>query len=270
MVQINKPAIGPTIPYPTRRVGQCQMVNYTAAVKSQYISDKKKFTDPKKNWRPQQSVYGHPIVKELLKRDIQKNKCCYCEKEILSAYTVEHYRPCGAYSQDISGPSFKPGYYWLSYTWSNLFYSCTDCNNAKGTYFPLLNPKKRAKDHLNDELCKDEQPKLIDLVNEDPRKFIEYKLLEPFGIPGQNYLRGETMINAVGLRNENMLDERTAHWKFVLSVKENAERVINKLKGKDREEEIQIYNRFLDEKCHPDFPFSTLIASNRSYFELKL
>lgn len=270
MVRINKPLLGPNIPYAAvGRLGQCKLINNTEGVKQQFINDSDLFTNSTKGWRPKQSIYGHQIIKDLLKRDIQKHKCCYCEKEILSSYEVEHYRPCAAYQQVYNGTVFKPGYYWLSYSWNNLFYSCGSCNKSKGAFFPLVNDANRDIPHTVNENCINEVPLLINLVDENPRDFIEYDELEPRG-KVNNFDRGELMIKAVGLRNDDMYDERRSHWNKVLANKINIERIINRLTGNDRQEEIDEYNIYLDEKCNPEFPFSTLIANNRDFFELEL
>lgn len=269
MVRINKPPVSPVIHYAVGRVGQCKLINSTEAVKAQYIIDSDKFTNSARNWRPKQSIYGHKAIKDLLKRDIQKNKCCYCEKEILSSYEVEHFRPCSAFQQDYNGQIFKPGYYWLSYNWNNLYYSCPSCNKSKGAFFPLNNNANRDIPHTVNENCINEVVELINLVDENPTDFIIYDQLEPKGSL-LNFDRGELMIKTVGLRNDDMYDERKSHWNKVLAYKKTVERVINRLNGNDRQEEIDIYNIYLNEKCNPAFPFSSLISNNRVFFELDL
>jgi hypothetical protein len=269
MVQIPKPLNGPSIPYDNGYIGQCRLINFTDSVKQQYIDNQVLFNNPSSGWRPNQTIYGHQIVKNLLKRDIQKNKCCYCEKEILSSYEVEHYRPCAAYQQDYNGVKFKPGYYWLSYTWSNLFYSCSNCNKSKGAFFPLEDNANRDVPHTVNENCTNEIPLLIDLVNENPRSFIVYEGLDPVGRDG-NFDKGELMIKAVGLRKEDMFDERVSHWNKVLAHKKHIEKVIGRMAGENRLDEINDYTNYLNEKCNPEFPFSSLIADNRAFFELNI
>src|SRR5438876_929518 len=71
------------------------------------------------------SIYGSTTVKNALKR-AQHRKCCYCEAEFEANYAgdVEHYRPKGT----VGAGRFRirPGYYWLAYTWANLYYACAD------------------------------------------------------------------------------------------------------------------------------------------------
>lgn len=60
-------------------------------------------------------------------------KCAYCEQ--LSNLEIDHYRP-------------KTDYFWLEIAWTNLVYSCHDCNmnGSKGRQFPLINEENRIKE----------------------------------------------------------------------------------------------------------------------------
>lgn len=69
---------------------------------------------------------GYTRVKGDL-ADVQRRKCCYCEfLEQGSDYRdVEHYRP-------------KSVYWWLTWTWENLYFVCFECNRQfKKAQFPL-------------------------------------------------------------------------------------------------------------------------------------
>lgn len=74
-------------------------------------------------------IYGHKEVKSAL-INLQKKCCCFCESRIthISSGDVEHFRPKNGYSQDQTDLFHKPGYFWLAYDWSNLFFSCEQCN----------------------------------------------------------------------------------------------------------------------------------------------
>lgn len=78
-------------------------------------------------------VYGSEEVRTAL-NELYHGKCGYCESEIqpVSTEHIEHYRPKGR----ITGIR-TPGYYWLGYEWTNLFFACPSCNGTKGTKFPL-------------------------------------------------------------------------------------------------------------------------------------
>lgn len=88
------------------------------------------------------------IKDELYKRAMPfllrlfNDKCAYCEAVISSTQPgdVEHYRPKGRI-KEIDGKIVKitvdgqlidhPGYWWLSYEWTNLLPSCIDCNRRR-------------------------------------------------------------------------------------------------------------------------------------------
>jgi uncharacterized protein (TIGR02646 family) len=105
----------------------------------------------------------------------QYGKCAFCESKVVHiAYgDVEHYRPKGGYQQSPEGPLVQPGYYWLAYEWSNLFFCCQICNQRhKRNLFPLNDSNQRAKSHrYNFEI---EQPWFIDPATEDPSALLEF------------------------------------------------------------------------------------------------
>lgn len=61
-------------------------------------------------------------------------KCAYCER--ICKADIEHYRP----KKGVDEQKDHPGYYWLSYEWTNLLPSCITCNRegAKHNHFPIL------------------------------------------------------------------------------------------------------------------------------------
>lgn len=72
------------------------------------------------------SRYKHKDVKERLEEKLYFWKCAYCEQRI-EGYHIEHYRP-------------KSIYYWLAYSWDNLLFCCSRCNQFKLHFFEV---KKR-------------------------------------------------------------------------------------------------------------------------------
>ncbi len=74
----------------------------------------------------------------------QHKKCAWCERRRdLSSSPVEHYRPKDGAWRHLPGqpPIVDRGcYWWLTWTWANLLFSCDRCNDQghKANYFPLL------------------------------------------------------------------------------------------------------------------------------------
>lgn len=151
-------------------------------------------------------LYGAKVVKEALIR-AQHGKCAFCESRIthVSYGDVEHFRPKAAYHQREGEPLERPGYYWLAYEWTNLFFACQICNQRhKKNLFPLKSPKRRARSH-HDGLD-EEKPLLIDPGAEDPRAFIGFRA--EMAYPLRDNARGRETIEALGLNREEMVESR--------------------------------------------------------------
>lgn len=73
-------------------------------------------------------IYADDRVKAALEK-IFHEKCAYCETKITASadWDVEHFRPKGK----VAERSDHSGYYWLAYTWSNLYPSCQHCNQRR-------------------------------------------------------------------------------------------------------------------------------------------
>lgn len=107
--------------------------------------------------------------KELIK--CQGKKCCYCGKPI-SEGQIEHYRPKKGWQQKVGDTLISPGYYWLTYRWSNLLLSCAECNASgqKGNLFPIQGI--RADTHSANLDAED--PLFINPYDDDVSKSISY------------------------------------------------------------------------------------------------
>lgn len=153
------------------------------------------------------SVYGHTSVKQAL-MEAQHGKCCYCEARIGPAGhgDVEHFRPKGAVRQSEADVESKPGYYWLAYTWSNLFLSCEVCNQShKRSFFPLADAGRRARMHT--QALQDESPLLLDPGGDDPERSIGFRRDVPF----PRDVRGEVTIRCLKLDRTGLCESRADH-----------------------------------------------------------
>jgi uncharacterized protein (TIGR02646 family) len=151
-------------------------------------------------------IYGAPEVKEAL-RKAQHGKCAFCESRIthIDHGDVEHFRPKAGYRQRPDGPLVRPGYYWLAYEWSNLFFCCALCNQTfKRNHFPLVDDSRRAACH-RDDIAR-EEPLLIDPGRDDPATFLEFdrEYVRPIG----GHPRGAATINILGLNRQEMVEQR--------------------------------------------------------------
>jgi uncharacterized protein (TIGR02646 family) len=153
-----------------------------------------------------------------LKWEAQSFKCCYCELlEQRKRNDVEHYRPKAAASR-VPGHSDTHGYWWLTWSWDNLFFSCRNCNQhpAKGIQFPL--------DSGSEALIAEqaapgkERPLLVNPATEDGTDHIRYEPRPmPSGgekwwpLPRNGSERGRWTIKVCQLDRWDLLTRYTTH-----------------------------------------------------------
>jgi hypothetical protein len=136
---------------------------------------------------------------KYLYREIQHNKCAYCERKLPVAapqlnppnrrrttgageHDVEHFRPKNAVKRwpPGKGPALGAphgGYYWLAFDLLNYCTVCITCNRElKGSYFPIAGVRGAAHAPLA-QLNATEQPLLIyplGSVDDDPEDVIRF------------------------------------------------------------------------------------------------
>jgi uncharacterized protein (TIGR02646 family) len=152
------------------------------------------------------------------------DKCAYCESPLgaEAPWDVEHYRPKGR----VAECDAHPGYYWLAYTWENLFPSCVYCNQRKTDAprhdDPRRLPAQGKADHFpvedghwamgpGDDLSQ-EHPLLLnpcaDGPNEDPEAHLRYDIQGGVYPIQPNDLRATQSIKYYNLSRRRLRDAR--------------------------------------------------------------
>jgi uncharacterized protein (TIGR02646 family) len=189
MIRINKPSDPPNV---LKTKGKKK----TDEMKIAFEKNEKDYLDGKKKFAFDGKIYAHETVKDSLLQ-AQFDKCFLCESKVthVGYGEVEHFRPKGGYQQSENEKLQPPGYYWLAYEWSNLFFSCQLCNQKfKKNLFPLKSPKKRAKSHKHD--VAKEEPLFIN-PSEEPEQHIAFNRHIP--VTHNKSEEGETTIRLLGL-----------------------------------------------------------------------
>jgi AAA domain, putative AbiEii toxin, Type IV TA system len=181
--------------------------------------------------------YAPPEVRKQL-CELQHQKCAYCEKGIEEeGYPIEHFRPkLGA--EDVRWDQHRTEepppeldevvwtkdparYWWLAWTWENLFYSCPACNSRKykGNRFPLRRGSPRL-DPTNVPFVV-EQPLLLDPAEVDPLDHIRF--MPDYGEDNWRAigltLEGRWTILVLGLNRTGLRTDRKNHVRSVIKAR---------------------------------------------------
>jgi hypothetical protein len=147
----------------------------------------------------------------------QHFKCAFCEsKEQAKRNDAEHFRPKTSAKRQ-PGCTEDHGYWWLTWTWSNLLFACRNCNQApaKLDKFPL----EAGSEALVAEQAPpaNERPLLLDPAEENGIPHIQFKIMTPrgreewFPTPRNGSVRGKQTIEVCMLDRPDLIDLYTEH-----------------------------------------------------------
>lgn len=202
----------------------------------------------------------------------QAYKCCYCESRVKERHDdVEHFRPKGE-ADRAPGSSANYGYWWLSYSWDNLFLSCKGCNQSpcKGAQFPL-EVGSIALDGGREEVPPGgEVPLLIDPAVEDPIRHIQFRCEKRDGRdcwvprPRDGSSKGAVTIRVCGLDRAELLDLYNKH--VAVNVLREVRGVERALNAGDRDEVWHIVLTTAERLLHPFQEWTGLTYDALNYF----
>lgn len=215
--------------------------------------------------RSSKDIHSYDSKKVLL-WESQHGKCCYCEQKIQYPYNdVEHYRP-KAEARREPGSTDTHGYWWLAYSWDNLFYSCASCNrSSKGSRFPLAHGSRvllEETDPPGGEIALLAYPGCNDAVN-----LIEFELVIPGpyeklawwkAIPVNGNAIGRSTIDTIGLNEQDRIEVRMKYFYDTLNP------LVGKIKKAKRDQDASALKVHLGSFCDLFFanqPFSVFAFS---------
>lgn len=159
-----------------------------------------------------QQNYSLPFQPELRKQFISdlrvlfKGKCAYCESIIpleTSRSEYDHFRPKSG-ARGFDKEFSKDYYWWLTYEWNNLYYSCSACNQYKSSWFPIEGDRAPLGT-LYHEIIELETPLLVDPCVDDPELHLS------FNETGEvDYLtaKGKSTIEIIKLNRSELVEAR--------------------------------------------------------------
>jgi uncharacterized protein (TIGR02646 family) len=251
MIKVSKPIAVPNILSTTGKTTTISNCALYDANPTAYNSGKLKITILS-------SIYNDSVIKATLKK-AQYGKCCFCEKHQHDEYgAVEHYRPKSAYKTKRKEKLKKPGYYWLGYTWTNLFFVCGPCNTKKGNIFPLNNETNRVKNHKGNISV--EKPLLLDPSGrKDPTKHIKFNDELPYGVSTE----GKQTIEICKLDREGLNKERRLHLDLI------EDKVLIIISNRDPAAVIRAV-KYIKGAIKPEAKFSSMTANYLSKLPIVL
>lgn len=129
---------------------------------------------------------GYGVARDVL-RDRLHKKCSYCERCVSPSDPIDHYRPRRPCERG-DGTFDHAGYWWLTWSWSNLLLSCGEHNGIKDNEFEVDGDRMPPLtwDPAN------ELPKLLDPAATDPQEHLEFSE----GSDGHWTVQGKTPLGA--------------------------------------------------------------------------
>ena len=188
----------------------------------------------------------------------QHHKCAYCEfAEQSTRNDVEHFRPAME-ADRAPGSTDTHGYWWLAFEWSNLLFSCANCNQgkAKGTRFPLASGSVALVAEQPPPGL--EKPLLIDPAVESGVPHIEFVLdaRKDAWVPRarNGSRRGDATIRTCKLDRPDL---ETLYRNYVTSdaFKRDLRKVVHAIETSEPQAVQAAWDEFCDRRITPSAPF---------------
>ena len=214
------------------------------------------------------ALYRDDDLRRALEELFQR-KCAYCESRLgtVGPEDVEHYRPHGAVAERRD----HPGYYWLAYSWENLYPACIYCNQrrrdrptwhepisgpiaGKATSFPLEDESRRALSP-EDDLDR-ERPLLLApcLPGVDPEQHFRYDTRGEIHPQQPGDIQAQATIQICHLRRRRLRDERARAIRVTLRLSRVLERMLAKL-GPDDSDVVEL-QQMLEQQLASSAPYA--------------
>jgi len=108
-------------------------------------------------------------------RPLFKNKCAYCESPLSPASVsgdIDTFRP-KSNARGLEKDFSREHYWWLTYEWGNLYFSCEKCNRFKSSWFPVEGKRAKILTPYSN-IYIEEKALLIDPCNDKPEEHLVY------------------------------------------------------------------------------------------------
>ena len=160
------------------------------------------------------SLWGDDDLKEWL-LSLSNDKCWYTEVKHGADYPeIEHFRPKKS-AKDENSTIVSDGYYWLAFNLTNYRISKPMPNRKKGTFFPIVDGTKRARNC--NECHLDERPWFLDPLAPRDHLLLSFNdngiAVPETGVTPHQKIRVTFTVNHFGLNHVVLNRRRKEVWK---------------------------------------------------------
>lgn len=146
------------------------------------------------------------VLKKYL-ASVFEYKCAFCEvligeEKFQGIGELSLFRPIQDAHQ-LDGSTDPDHYWWLSWDWSNMYFSCYDCNQNKASKFPTK--YRRAEPGVRGTMLQEEGPLLLDPCQDDPHKHLRFS---ETGQVSPRSERGTASIETFDLNRDELVESR--------------------------------------------------------------
>lgn len=159
-----------------------------------------------------QERYSRPFEPQLTKeiigslRLLFKNKCAYCESPLPPASTtgnIENFRP-KSNARGLEKDFSREHYWWLTYEWENLYFTCERCDRYKSSWFPVEGKRAKPLTQIKEIRFK-EKALLVDPCFDRPEEHFVY---DEKGNVDFLTAKGKTTIGILKLNRADLITAR--------------------------------------------------------------
>ncbi len=172
-----------------------------------------------------QERYSRPFEPQLTKeinsslRFLFKSKCAYCEFPLPPASitgNIDNFRP-KSNARGLEKNFSSEHYWWLTYEWENLYYSCEKCNRYKSSWFPVEGKRVKLLTPFEETRLK-EKALLVDPCFDRPEEHLVY---DDKGNVDFLTAKGKTTIGILKLNRADLVTARLETIKLLRQSCEN-------------------------------------------------
>jgi len=197
--------------------------------------------------------------------ELFNGKCAYCESKIVldkANHFLDHFRPRNNAKGFEKDQIELDHYWWLTYEWRNMYFSCLECEKFKSTWFPINGRRAKPKTSY-EEIIEKEVNLIIDPCNDKIENHLAFEFKTGEIIPLNK--RGEATIEILKLNRRRLVNGRLLALKDEIQSWERLSNQYWKTKRLIKDKTINHWIKLLDNTSETEF-----VGTRKSFLIEKL